>query len=74
MSMEETFQKSPLSAHLTDLRRALVRSLVAVGVCFGLTYSVYEPIGQWFLTPLFAVMPGDSSLIFVSYQEGFFFI
>lgn len=71
--MEDTMQSQPLIEHLADLRRALVRSLIAVGVCFVFTYSFSEPIGQWFFAPLFAVLPPDTSLIFISYQEGFFF-
>ncbi|MDF1615163.1 twin-arginine translocase subunit TatC [Desulfurivibrio alkaliphilus] len=72
--MEETFQSQTLAEHLTDLRRALVRSLIAVGVFFVGTYSFAEPIGHWFFAPLFAALPSESTLIFTSYQEGFFFI
>ncbi len=72
--MSETFQQQPLTEHLGDLRRALVRSMIAVGLCFAFTYSFSRPIGQWFFAPLFAVLPPESSLIFTSYQEGFFFI
>ncbi|TBV82291.1 MAG: preprotein translocase [Desulfobulbaceae bacterium] len=74
MSQSETFQKQALTEHLTDLRRALLRSLMAVGACFVLTYSFSQPLGQWFVAPIFAVLPPDSTLIFISYQEGFFFI
>ncbi|MDZ7642501.1 MAG: twin-arginine translocase subunit TatC [Desulfurivibrio sp.] len=72
-AMESTLSTQPLIEHLSDLRRALVRALLAVGVCFVVTYIFCEPIGQWFFAPLFAVLPTDSSLIFISYQEGFFF-
>ena len=72
--MSETFQQQPLTEHLSDLRRALVRSLIAVGFCFAFTYSFSQPLGQWFFAPLFAVLPPESTLIFTSYQEGFFFI
>lgn len=72
--MENTLQQQTLIEHLTDLRRALMRSLIAVGVCFAATYSVAEPLGHWFFAPLFAVLPPESTLIFTSYQEGFFFI
>ena len=72
--MSETFQSQPLTEHLGDLRRVLVRSLIAVAACFVLTYSYSKPIGHWFFAPLFAVLPPDTSLIFTSYQEGFFFI
>lgn len=73
MTTEETFAKQTLAEHLGDLRRALVRALAAVGGCFAVTYSFSEPLGHWFFAPLFAVLPPESSLIFTSYQEGFFF-
>ncbi|MCI5139426.1 MAG: preprotein translocase, partial [Candidatus Electrothrix sp. AR1] len=32
-----------------------------------------QPIADWFFQPLIRVLPADKSLIFISYQEGFFF-
>lgn len=70
----ETMEKQALTEHLRDLRTSLVRSLIAVAVGFGVSYYFIEHIGAWFVRPLFEVLPKGSSLIFTSYQEGFFFI
>jgi len=67
-------QKQALTEHLRELRSCLIVSLVAVVIAFGLCYSVIRPIGTWFFQPLTAVLPEGTSLIFTSYQEGFFFI
>ncbi len=74
MSDQENFNKQTLSEHLTDLRSCLVISLLAVIVGFGAAYGVIHPIAEWFFAPLIKVLPETKSLIFISYQEGFFFI
>ncbi len=66
-------EKQTLTQHLTDLRTNLVRSMIAVAAGFALSYAFVEELGQWFVKPLFEVLPEDSSLIFISYQEAFFF-
>jgi Sec-independent protein secretion pathway component TatC len=58
---------------LRDLRSCLINSLIAVGVGFSTSYYFVQDIGYWFFKPLFEVLPERSSLIFTSYQEGFFF-
>jgi sec-independent protein translocase protein TatC len=63
-----------LTEHLRELRKCLLVSLAAVAAGFAISYLFIEEIGQWFLEPIFAVLPQGSSLIFTSYQEGFFFI
>lgn len=70
----EEFAKQSLTEHLSDLRKSLISSLAAVGVGFALAYSFAETIGEWFLQPLYDVLPDKSTLIFTSYQEAFFFI
>ncbi len=70
--MDEMEQQG-LTDHLTDLRSALVRSLLAVIVCFATAYYYIEPVSNWVVKPLFDVLPEGSSLIFISYQEAFFF-
>lgn len=62
-----------LPEHLADLRSCLVRSLLAVVICFAVAYHFIDPLGDWFFRPLFAVLPEGSSLIFTSYQDAFFF-
>ncbi|MBB5347759.1 twin-arginine translocase subunit TatC [Desulfoprunum benzoelyticum] len=70
----ESFEKQALTEHLRELRSCLVISFGAVFVGFCLAYTVIRPIGTWFFKPLTEVLPKDTSLIFTSYQEGFFFI
>ncbi|RPH41679.1 MAG: preprotein translocase [Desulfobulbaceae bacterium] len=70
----EDFEKQALTEHLRELRSCLIVSFVAVFIGFCLTYTVIRPIGTWFFKPLTDVLPQGSTLIFTSYQEGFFFI
>nr|AMP47977.1 Sec-independent protein translocase protein (TatC) [uncultured bacterium] len=74
MINSEQFEQQPLSAHLAELRSCLIISLAAVAVCFVLAYAVVEDLADWFLQPLISVLPAGKSLIFTSYQAGFFFI
>ena len=70
----ENMEQQGLSDHLRDLRCCLIISLAAVGVCFAFSYPFAKELGGWFFKPLFDVLPQESSLIFISYQEAFFFI
>ena len=69
----EDFEKQALTEHLTDLRSCLINTLIAAFIGFAVSYYFVRDIGYWFLKPLFDVLPDQSSLIFTSYQEGFFF-
>jgi sec-independent protein translocase protein TatC len=73
MSTQETFTQQSLTEHLAELRSCLIVSLAAAAVGFALAYAFIEPIADWFFAPLVQVMPESKSLIFISYQEGFFF-
>ncbi|MCK5515695.1 MAG: twin-arginine translocase subunit TatC [Desulfobulbaceae bacterium] len=70
----EKFEQQVLTEHLRELRSCLIISFVAVFIGFCLSYTVIRPIGAWFFKPLTEVLPEGTSLIFTSYQEGFFFI
>lgn len=70
----ENLEKQALTEHLRELRSCLIISFIAVFVGFCLSYTVIRPIGTWFFKPLTDVLPEGTSLIFTSYQEGFFFI
>ncbi|KJR97901.1 MAG: preprotein translocase [Desulfobulbaceae bacterium BRH_c16a] len=70
----ENFEKQALTEHLKELRFCLIVSFIAVFIGFCLSYTVIRPIGTWFFKPLTEVLPDNTSLIFTSYQEGFFFI
>ena len=69
----DEFEKQALTEHLTELRQCLVRAVIATGIGFAIVYSYSMEVGQWLFKPLFEVMPANTSLIFTSYQEGFFF-
>ncbi|MBW2466088.1 MAG: twin-arginine translocase subunit TatC [Deltaproteobacteria bacterium] len=70
----EDFKKQMLTEHLADLRSCLIASFIAAGIGFAVSYAFIKDVGNWFFKPLFEVMPEQTSLIFVSYQEAFFFI
>ena len=70
----EDFEKQMLTEHLTDLRSCLISSFIATGIGFAAAYAFIQDIGNWFLKPLFDVLPEQTTLIFTSYQEAFFFI
>ena len=69
----ETFETQALTEHLKELRSCLIYTFFAVAVGFCLSYAFIKPIGIYFFAPLTAVLPEGTSLIFTSYQEGFFF-
>ena len=69
----ETFETQALTEHLRELRSCLIISFIAIAIGFALSYTVIRPIGSWFFAPLTAVLPEDTSIVFTSYQEGFFF-
>ena len=70
----EEFKKQMLTEHLTDLRSCLIYSFIAAGVGFAVSYVFIKQIGNWFFKPVYEVLPDKTSLIFISYQEAFFFI
>lgn len=70
----EEFEKQALTEHLTDLRKSLLNSFIAIGVGFAACYYFVKDVSIWFFKPLHEVLPDQSSLIFTSYQEAFFFI
>ncbi len=69
----DDLQKQALTEHLSELRKCLVNALIATGVGFTVAYSFSKELGEWLFRPLFTVMPENTTLIFTSYQEGFFF-
>ncbi len=72
--MPDQFDKQTLTEHLRELRSCMIISLGAVVAGFALAYGFIRPISDWFFRPLIKVLPAGKTLIFVSYQEGFFFI
>ncbi len=74
VSTSESLGKQSLTQHLAELRSCLVISMAAVAAGFAAAYYFIRPIGDWFFKPLVQVLPENKTLIFISYQEGFFFI
>ena len=73
MSTPESLSQQSLIEHLAELRSCMIISLAAIAVGFAVAYSCIRPLADQFLQPLMQVLPADKSLIFISYQEGFFF-
>ncbi len=70
----EQLDNQSLTDHLRELRSCLIISGIAIAVGFGISYGFIRSLGKWFFKPLMDVLPEETSLIFTSYQEGFFFI
>ena len=64
--------RMPFLAHLEELRSRLVRSAIAIGVCFLGTYFFKEELYQGLARPLVAVMPPGAKLIYTAPAEAFF--
>lgn len=61
-----------LKPHLAELRKRLGISLAVVIVMFLLCFSFWQPILDWMIAPLKAVLPEGSNVIFTGVQEPFF--
>lgn len=64
--------KLPLTAHLAELRTRLIRSFIAVGTGFLISYAYIGQIFEFLMRPLIQAMPPGSPLVFTSLTEGFF--
>ena len=66
-------KKLPLTAHLQELRKRLIFSIIAIGVGFVLCYAFADHIFNILAAPLTnELMPKGGSLIFTSVAEAFF--
>ncbi len=61
----------PLTEHLDELRKRLIRSLIAVGIGTALCYNKAEAIYAALMSPLTSQLPADSRLIFTELTEAF---
>jgi sec-independent protein translocase protein TatC len=64
--------KLPLTAHLEELRRRLVKSLIALGVAFVACYQVVEPLMRWLIAPLKQLDQNKVQIIGTGITEAFF--
>ncbi|MDD2896896.1 MAG: twin-arginine translocase subunit TatC [Aliarcobacter sp.] len=61
-----------LKPHIADLRKRLVISALSVITMFFVCFSFYEPILNWMMVPVEAVLPANSQMVAVEIQETFF--
>jgi len=61
-----------LKPHLAELRKRLSISLAAILLMFLICFAFWQPILEWMIAPLKAVLPEGSSVIFTGVQEPFF--
>jgi len=61
-----------LKPHLAELRKRLSISLASVLVMFLICFAFWQPLLEWMIAPLKAVLPDGSSVIFTGVQEPFF--
>ena len=64
--------KIPFTDHLEELRTRLIRSSIAVGIGFVVSYGFKEKIFKILIHPLISVMPANSKMIFTGLPEAFF--
>jgi sec-independent protein translocase protein TatC len=64
--------KMSLSDHLIELRKSLSRSLIAIGIGFGVCYYYKDFIFNIITAPLTRVLPKNSYLIYTGLTEAFF--
>ena len=64
-------EKMPFLAHLEELRKRLITSVIAVAICFSVCYYFSEGLFRLLVEPLKAVMPEGNHLVFTSLPEMF---
>ena len=61
-----------LKPHIADLRKRLTISVVTLVAAFFFCFAFYEPILEWMMLPVEAVLPPNTQMIAVEIQETFF--
>jgi sec-independent protein translocase protein TatC len=61
-----------IKPHLSELRKRLAISVGAVIILFFVMFTFWQPILDWMILPLKAVLPEGSKVIFTKIQEPFF--
>ncbi|MCK5294674.1 MAG: twin-arginine translocase subunit TatC [Arcobacteraceae bacterium] len=61
-----------LKPHIADLRKRLMISSAFLIVAFFACFAVYEPILNWMMVPIEAVLPEGSQMVAIEVQETFF--
>ncbi|MBN1470615.1 MAG: twin-arginine translocase subunit TatC [Syntrophaceae bacterium] len=65
-------QKMSLTEHLIEFRKRLTRSLIALGIGFGVCYYYKDFVFDIITRPLTQVLPKSSHLIYLGLTEAFF--
>ncbi len=63
--------KMPLTAHLEELRKRLIASLIAVAIGFGISYFFKEDLFSILIRPLETNLPEGSTLQYIAIPEAF---
>lgn len=61
-----------LKPHIADLRKRLIISSIAFVIAFFVCFAVYQPILDWMMVPVEAVLPEGSKMVAIEVQETFF--
>jgi sec-independent protein translocase protein TatC len=61
-----------LKPHLADLQKRLITISITLVVMFFVCFAFYEPILNWMLVPIEAVLPEGSKMIAIEISETFF--
>ncbi len=64
--------KMPLTSHLEELRKRLIRSMIAIGVAFVGCYAFVEDLFRIIAQPLISVLPSNSYMVYTGLPEAFF--
>ncbi|MFB3925076.1 MAG: twin-arginine translocase subunit TatC [Syntrophales bacterium] len=62
----------PITAHLEELRKRLIRSLIAIGIALAVCYNFKEKLFEILTLPLVKALPKQSYMIYTSLPEAFF--
>ena len=65
-------EKLPLTSHLEELRKRLIRILIVVGIGFFVSYYFKEFLFKVITQPLVDALPKNSHMIFTGLPEAFF--
>jgi len=65
-------EKLPLTVHLEELRKRVIKSLIVIGAVFVACYSNSEILFDFVIAPVTAVIPDGSTLAMIKLTEGFF--
>ena len=69
---EPNEDKMPLTSHLEELRKRLVRTLIAVGIAFLGCFAFKEELFRIVAQPLISVLPPGTHMVYTGLPEAFF--